>query len=96
MRPQPCVRNEKAHKRSHHGHTGNVRHSLRNGFNGFLRDLPGEPGFLATIAGHDAQASLACLIPVSGDQDHATSPSASDVVRLIDIAASIASRTQRS
>ena len=24
---------------SHHGHTGNTRHSPRNGFNGFLRDL---------------------------------------------------------
>jgi hypothetical protein len=34
MRPQPCVRNKKAHKRSHHGHTGNTRHSPRNGFNG--------------------------------------------------------------
>jgi hypothetical protein len=22
MRPQPCVRNKKAHKHSHHGHTG--------------------------------------------------------------------------
>jgi hypothetical protein len=26
---------------SHHGHTGNTRHSPRNGFNGFLRALPG-------------------------------------------------------
>src|SRR5579872_7296731 len=31
-----------------------ARHSPRNGFNGLLRALPGEPGFLATIAGHDA------------------------------------------
>jgi len=37
--PQPCVRNEKAHKRSHHGHAGNARHSPRDGFNGFLRAL---------------------------------------------------------
>jgi len=34
LRPQPYVRNEKAHKRSHHGHTGIARHSPRNGFNG--------------------------------------------------------------
>jgi len=27
---------------SHHGHTGNTRHSPRNGFNGFLRALPGD------------------------------------------------------
>ena len=27
---------------SHHGHTGNTRHSPRNGFNGFLRALLGD------------------------------------------------------
>ena len=27
---------------SHHGHTGLTRHSPRNGFNGFLRALPGD------------------------------------------------------
>jgi hypothetical protein len=27
---------------SHHGHAGNVRHSPRHGFNGFLRALPGD------------------------------------------------------
>jgi hypothetical protein len=32
---------------SHHGHTGQRRHSLRNGFNGLLRALPGEPGLLS-------------------------------------------------
>src|ERR1035437_5327486 len=26
----------------HHGHTGITRHSPRNGFNGFLRALPGD------------------------------------------------------
>jgi hypothetical protein len=31
---------------SHHGHTGVTRHSLRNGFNGFLRALPGDRAFL--------------------------------------------------
>jgi hypothetical protein len=35
---------------SHYGHTENTRHSPRNGFNGLLRDLLGEPGFLATVA----------------------------------------------
>jgi hypothetical protein len=28
------------------GHTGITRHSLRNGFNGFLRSLPGDRAFL--------------------------------------------------
>src|SRR6202011_31534 len=31
---------------SHHGHTGNTRHSPRNGFNGLLRALPGDRAFL--------------------------------------------------
>src|SRR5579871_449969 len=32
------------------GPTGATRLSPRNGFNGFLRALPGEPGCLATLA----------------------------------------------
>jgi hypothetical protein len=46
MRPQPrvVVKNTRV---SHHGHTGVTRHSPRNGFNGFLRGLPGEPGLLS-------------------------------------------------
>ena len=36
-----------------------------------------ETGFVASVAGHDAQASSACLIPASGYQDATTSPSAS-------------------
>jgi len=39
------------------GPDGFNRHSLRSGFNGFLRDLPGESGLLVTVAGHDAKAS---------------------------------------
>jgi hypothetical protein len=34
-----CVKNTRV---SHHGHAGFTRHSLRNGFNGFLRALPGD------------------------------------------------------
>src|SRR5216684_1866817 len=41
-RPQPRVQMKKAHEHSHHGHTGFTRHSPRNGFNGFLRALPGD------------------------------------------------------
>jgi hypothetical protein len=32
------------------GWTGATRPSLRNGFNGFLRALPGVPGLLASVA----------------------------------------------
>src|SRR5579859_96585 len=39
---------------SHHGFTGNTRHSLRNGFTAsFVLSLV--TGFLATIPGHDAE-----------------------------------------
>src|SRR6476661_4532480 len=59
---------------SHHGHTGNTRHSPRNGFNGFLRALPGDRALLPPSP---AKLSFANLTPASGRQDHTTSPSAS-------------------
>ena len=47
-----------------------------NGFNGFLRDLPGVRDFLVTVIG--AMPSIvANLTPAKGRQDHTTSPSAS-------------------
>src|SRR5213592_3492892 len=46
MRPQPRMQNKKAYEHSHHGHTGDTRHSPRNGFNGFLRALPGDRALL--------------------------------------------------
>src|SRR3979409_2526244 len=58
---------------SHHGHTGFTRHSLRNGFNGFLRALPGDRACLPPSSA-DCSADLT---PASGCQDHTTSPSAS-------------------
>src|SRR6516225_12440646 len=46
-----------------------------NGFNGFLRDLPGVRDFLVTVIG--AMPSIvANLTPAKGRQDHTTSPSA--------------------
>ena len=70
------------HKRNAHEHTGSaeaIRHSPRNGFNGFLRALPGDRAFLPP-------SSLRSLLPrnltpASGRQDHTTSPSASRAVR---------------
>jgi hypothetical protein len=65
----------KSTQASHHGHTGDIRHSPRNGFNGFLRGLPGEPGLLPP-----SPAAIATgLIPASGYQDATTSPSATPV-----------------
>jgi hypothetical protein len=60
---------------SHHGHTGNTQHSPRNGFNGFLRTLPGDRACLPPSSLRSLL--LKNLTPASGCQDHTTSPSAS-------------------
>ena len=49
MRPQPRVSVEST-RVSHHGHTGNTRHSPRNGFNGLFRALPGTGLFAPVVA----------------------------------------------
>src|SRR6266702_5463177 len=64
---------KKAHEHSHHGHTGFTRHSPRNGFNGFLRALPGDQAYLTP----SPALLLTDLTPASGRQNHTTSPSAS-------------------
>src|SRR3954447_12508227 len=68
-----ACKNKKAYEHSHHGHTGFTRHSPRNGFNGFLRALPGDRAFLSPSS---AETSSANLTPASRRQDHTTSPSA--------------------
>jgi hypothetical protein len=73
LRPQSRVQCVGSTRGSHHGHTGITRHSLRNGFNGFLRALPGDRAFLSPSPAD----GLASLTPASGRQDHTTSPSAS-------------------
>jgi hypothetical protein len=78
MRPQPRVQSRK-HTSSHHGHTGVTRHSPRNGFNGFLRALPGDRACLPPSPSGIASANLT---PASGRQDHTTSPSANRRPRL--------------
>jgi hypothetical protein len=72
-----CVENTRV---SHHGHTGITRHSPRNGFNGFLRALPGDRAFLPPSSLRSLL--LKNLMPASGHQDHTTSPSASGAARL--------------
>jgi hypothetical protein len=80
-----CVVNTRV---SHHGHTGNTRHSPRNGFNGFLRALLGDRACLPpSSADHSAN-----LTPASGRQDHTTSPSVGTRVRLSRRLTSTASR----
>src|SRR4029077_5892399 len=67
------AKQNKAHERSHHGHTGFTRHSPRNGFNGFLRALLGDRAVLPPSPLRSLL--LRNLTPASGRQDHTTSPS---------------------
>jgi len=58
---------------SHYRSSRFPRHSLRNGFNGLLRALPGVRDLIVTVAcGHQS----ARLAPAQGCQDHTPSPSA--------------------
>src|SRR4051794_19801337 len=47
LHPQSRVQKVKSTRGSHHRFTGATRHSPRNGFNGFLRDLPGDRALLS-------------------------------------------------
>jgi hypothetical protein len=81
-RPQPCVRNKKAHKHSHHGHTGNTRHSPRNGFTAYSALSSGTglscPRRLARIAPTRLDASVGA----SGPHDFAVRSSAARLASL--------------
>jgi hypothetical protein len=63
---------------SRHGHTGNTRHSPRNGLRLISRS-PRGPGSFAPVALLPPSFAdrSATLTPASGRQDHTTSPSAS-------------------
>jgi hypothetical protein len=56
---------------SHHGHTGNTRHSPRNGFNGFLRALPGDRACLPPSPADLSSAKLDASVGASGPHDFA-------------------------
>ena len=60
---------------SHHRYAETVRHSLRDGFNGFLRALLGDRALLSPSPARCA-GIIANLTPASGRQDHTTLPSA--------------------
>jgi hypothetical protein len=72
----PAVSCAKCANKNAHEHTGSaeaIRPSLRSGFNGFLRALPGDRAVLPP----SSALRSANLTPASGRQDHTTSPSAS-------------------
>ena len=81
MHPQPCVQKVKARKQVTTGSPVDPAFPARWLY-GFLRALPGEPGFLATIIGA-MREHFADLISASGYQDHTTSPSACLRIRLL-------------
>jgi hypothetical protein len=56
---------------SHHGHTGNTRHSPRNGFNGFLHALPGDRACLPPSPADFAFRKLDASVGASGPHDFA-------------------------
>ena len=59
---------------SHHGHTGITRHSPRNGFNGFLRALPGDRACLSPSSA--VSRRLDAGVEASGPHDFAVRVSA--------------------
>jgi hypothetical protein len=56
---------------SHHRFTGITRHSLRNGFNGFLRALPGDRLIVTVAPKKLASQELDTSIEASGPHDFA-------------------------
>jgi hypothetical protein len=56
---------------SHHGHAGITRHSPRNGFNGFLRALPGDRACLPPSSSGVTSAGLDAGVEASGPHDFA-------------------------
>ena len=56
---------------SHHGHTGITVHSPRNGFNGFLRALPGDRACLPPSPVKIAFRQLDASVGASGPHDFA-------------------------
>jgi hypothetical protein len=74
--PQPRMQNKKAYELVTTGKAGVPGIPARDGFNGFLRDLPGDRACC-----HRRFASEQNLTPASRRQDHTTSPSAFSTVR---------------
>ena len=80
MHPQPPVQQESTGVEAA-GSPESPGIPARDGFNGFLRALPGDRAFLPPSSARRGSV-FANLAPASGRQDHTTSPSASVCVRL--------------
>jgi hypothetical protein len=62
---------EKAHEHSHRSCSRNTRHSLRNGFNGLLRTLPGDRAFLPPSPARSSPRKLDISVGMPGPHDFA-------------------------
>src|ERR1700688_1263742 len=87
VRAAPAVSCARCTKECAHEHTGSaeaIRPSLRNGFNGLFRTLPGDRAFLSPSPRENRRGPRPVgptlpsrdLTPASRRQDHTTSPSA--------------------
>src|SRR5579859_5533650 len=69
LRPQPCVRNEKAHTRRHHGHTGSPGIPRAMVLTAYSALSPVSRACLPPSLAR-CESILANLTPASGCQDH--------------------------
>jgi hypothetical protein len=89
LHPQPRVECKNT-RVSHHESTGTPGIPARDGFNGFLRALPGDRALLPPSSAR-CGSTLANLMPASGHQDHTALPSANRLRSSVASPASIAS-----
>jgi hypothetical protein len=89
--PAASRANKKAHEQVTTGLASNAGFPRANGFNGFLRALPGDRALLSPSPRNAKHCRE--LTSASRGQDHTTSPSASHALRLGAQEASIAART---
>jgi hypothetical protein len=74
--------NEKHTSKVTTGKDGFNRHSLRDGFNGFLRALPGDRAFLPPSSSPTDQQKLDISVGISGPHDFAVRESAARLAPL--------------
>ena len=72
----------KAYERSHHRFAETIRPSLRNGFNGFLRALPGDRALLPPSSRRMNPANLSASVGAPGPHDLAVRESAARLAPL--------------
>ena len=75
---------KRAHKHSHHGHTGFTRHSPRNGLRLISRS-PRRSGLFVTVAGGNEFRRLDAGVEASGPHDFAVRRTRASSLRALDV-----------